>query len=390
MITRMALKHFKCFSDMMFQLGRLTLLAGQNASGKSTVMQALGLLHQTMREQEWASRLMLNGETLNLGTASDVVDQLSSEHDCGIELIDGEDDLYQWTFKGYRTELSMAIQSAKSSIGGTEDWEYQPGEQLHYLLPISMESSSFVNRMKRLTYLSAERLAPQEMYKLHDPLYAQTVGVRGQLAVSLLSANRDQKVLEPLIVEDEPPMLLPQVMARMAVFFPGCELSVEEIKMANGLTLGIRSSTTTGYHRPSNTGFGITQLLPIVVAALAAREGDILLIENPEVHLHPAGQSLVGNFLAQVASAGVQVLVETHSDHVLNGILRAIMDKVLDGEGTSLYYFQERGQLKPNESQVIAPLVNDLAKLDHWPKGFFDQMEVDFGYLAWGEDVSPD
>ena len=87
------------------------------------------------------------------------------------------------------------------------------------------------------------------------------------------------------------------------------------------MTLGLRTSEAEEFHRPVHTGFGLTQSLPIVVAALSAGKGEILLIENPEVHLHPAGQAMMGEFMADAARAGVQVVVETHSDHVLNGVV---------------------------------------------------------------------
>lgn len=112
----------------------------------------------------------------------------------------------------------------------------------------------------------------------------------------------------------------------MRKFFPGCGLVVQQVPQANAVTLGLRTSEDTDFHRPIHVGFGLTQILPIVVAALSASKGYIILIENPEVHLHPAGQALMGQFLADVAVAGVQVIVETHSDHVLNGIRRLVKE----------------------------------------------------------------
>ena len=70
MLTRLDLKYFKCFELLRLPLGHLTLLAGSNASGKSSALQALVLLHQTMREHEWSTRLMLNGDAIKLGTVS--------------------------------------------------------------------------------------------------------------------------------------------------------------------------------------------------------------------------------------------------------------------------------------------------------------------------------
>ena len=108
-------------------------------------------------------------------------------------------------------------------------------------------------------------------------------------------------------------------------------------------------------------------MFPIIVAALSRKEGDLLLIENPEVHLHPAGQAQMGRFLAHVAAAGIQVLIETHSDHVLNGIQRAVKGGVLNPEGLSIHFFQDRDS---QEDQVVSPTIDGSGNLDVWPQVF--------------------
>ncbi len=151
----------------------------------------------------------------------------------------------------------------------------------------------------------------------------------------------------------------------------------------NAVTLGLRTSEDTDFHRPVNVGFGLTQVLPIVVAALSANRHDILLIENPEVHLHPAGQTLMGQFLAEVASAGVQVIIETHSDHILNGIRRAVRSKSLKSEQAILHFFRPRNEV---QAQVITPQLDETGNIDIWPEGFFDQFDKDMNHFAgWDE-----
>jgi predicted ATPase len=101
----------------------------------------------------------------------------------------------------------------------------------------------------------------------------------------------------------------------------------------------------------------------------------MLLVENPEAHLHPAGQSKLGRFLARVAGSGVQVVMETHSDHVLNGARLAVAnDRTLRARDMLVHYF--------GESQTSVISVNEKGELDHWPMGFFDQIENDLGGLA--------
>ncbi len=125
------------------------------------------------------------------------------------------------------------------------------------------------------------------------------------------------------------------------------------------------------------------QVLPVVVAALSCDVEGLLLVENPEAHLHPAGQAKMGRFLGQVAAAGVQVVVETHSDHVLNGVRRAVKDGMLQASGVALHFFRSRSDAaEAGTSQVISPEIDEEGNIDEWPEGFFDQFDKDMSYLA--------
>lgn len=379
MIKKIELNYFKCFEVLKLPVTSLTLLSGSNASGKSSFLQALVLLHQSVRENEWASRLMLNGEILKLGTVLDVVNKVHGRHKFKVSIVDLEHS-YSWNFSGDRTEMSMAVDSIQ-----IDDKVVNNPEELCKLLPpnIFSQNHSLSNLLEGLTYITAERLGPRDFYKLEDPWKIKTVGSAGEHAISMLHSLRDQYVDHRLVIESEPPTLLRQVEARMREFFPGCGLVVEPIARMNAVTLGLRTSDATDYHRPINVGFGLTQILPIIVSTLAAKPGDLLLIENPEVHLHPAGQAMMGTYLAEVANSGVQVIIETHSDHVLNGIRRGVKSGYLKPEQVSLHFFRS-----PTEGldQVVSPRLDSSGNVDVWPEGFFDQFDKDMNHFAgWGE-----
>lgn len=91
----------------------------------------------------------------------------------------------------------------------------------------------------------------------------------------------------------------------------------------------------------------------------------------------------MGEFLAEVAAAGVQVLIESHSDHVFNGIRRAVRSKKLPAGQVSLHFFRPRGE---TAEQVTTPALDDSGRVDHWPSGFFDQFDKDLNYFAGWED----
>ena len=381
MLERIDLRLFKCFEELRLPLAPLTLLTGLNASGKSSVLQALVLLHQTMREHEWTTRLALNGASVRLGTMPDVIDEVFGRRSFEIGLMEGENSC-DWTFHGDRRDMSMAVQ--RVSVSGRV---VESPRSLRYLLPpdeVSVAAISLARQLRDLTYITAERVGPQEAYALEDPHVVDVVGPRGEHAVSVLHWGRDEPVLAELVLPDAPASRFRQVERRMRTLFPGCTLDLQQAPRANAVTLGFRTSDDTGFHLPAHTGFGLTQCLPIVIAALSASEGDILLVENPEIHLHPAGQALMGQFMGDVARAGIQVLVETHSDHVLNGVRRMVKTGRLSAEQVAIHFFRPRSSGEP---QVVSPALDHAGNIDFWPRGFFDQFDKDASYFAgWGEE----
>jgi predicted ATPase len=379
-LTRLELANFKCFELLKLPLAPLTLLSGGNASGKSSVLQALVLLHQTIHEQEWSHRLLLNGAEVGLGTVTDVVDKVTGRKGFGIYIADNDRSV-RWIFEvENRRDLSAAVLMIT-----TDKSTYRTPEELHFLLPPTELPGylEFANRLARLTYLTAERVGPRDVYSLQDPNVNHFVGPRGEFAVSLLHWRRDDKVLDALAFPDTPPTCLRQVEAWMKDFFPGCGLEIQQVQQANACTLGLRTSEATDFHRPIHIGFGLTQVLPIIVAAVTAKPDDILLIENPEVHLHPAGQAKMGLFLSSVARAGIQIVLETHSDHVLNGVRRGVRNRILSTDDVALHFFRRRDD---DGEQVVSPIMDANGNIDKWPSGFFDQFDKDANYFAgWGE-----
>ena len=376
MLTRVELRSFKCFELLRLPIAPLTLLTGLNASGKSSVLQAIVLLHQTMREHEWSTRLVLNGSGVRLGAASDVAGRT------GFEIaLEDDDRVYRWEFRGARQDMSM-----EARLVAIDDRTFDMPQELRFLLPPDeVEAASpTTGPLRNLTYITAERIAPQEAYPLEDPHLVSVVGPRGEHAVSVLYWGRDEPVIEELALRDVPALRLHQVQRRMSILFPGCQIDLQQAPRANAVTLGLRTSNATEFHSPVHTGFGLTQVLPIVVAALSADKGDIILLENPEVHLHPAGQSLMGQFLADVARAGIQVVVETHSDHVLNGVRRSVKGCRLQSEQVAIHYFRSP---TGDATQVLSPTLDDSGNIDDWPEGFFDQFDRDANYFAgWAEN----
>ena len=423
MISQLELKQFKCFEHLKLPLSNLTVLSGANASGKSSVLQALALLHQTMREQEWSDRLALNGGVMQAGLVSDVVDQAASAPGFEIGLSDDSVNC-NWAFAGDGREMSaklvrVEIGDVRVFIGGVlQYWSAMPrairnyteikleGDEegrparLRWLLPelhwlVQEEIRGFdVNApetlalgVRDLMYITAEREGPRETYPLMDDVDGtHGVGTRGEYAASVLYQKSNSYVEDDLRLGVKE-TLAGQVNERLGSLFPGCLIRLSRLEKTNAIVLEIQTSEETGFVRPIHSGFGITQILPIIVAVLSAhgslRDNPLILIENPEVHLHPSGQALMGEFLAEAAHAGVQIIAETHSDHVLNGVRRAVKSGKANADEVAVHFFQDRFE---NESQVLSPVIDSSGKIDHWPEGFFDQFDKDLEYFAgWGE-----
>lgn len=379
MLVQLELNTFKCFELLKLPFNALTLLCGTNASGKSSVLQSIVLMHQTMRDHEWSTRLMLNGSLTKLGTVTDVVDQVTGRGSFEIGLRDNDLDC-RWRFSGTRQDMSLEVDQIET--GNTV--HVNPTE-LRFLLPVGAQFNDvpLANQIKNLTYITAEREGPRETYPLEDQHAVRVVGPRGENAVTVLYGGRDEHIAIDLILEGTAPTLLHQLGARLASFFPGCAIDVQQVPNANAVTLGVRTSNDTGFLRPVHCGFGITQILPIIVATLSVSKGSLMLIENPEVHLHPAGQALMGQFLADAAHAGIQTIVETHSDHVLNGIRRSVKSGRILADEVAIHFFTPRSGDAP---QVLSPTLDSSGNIDVWPEGFFDQFDKDMDYFAgWSE-----
>jgi predicted ATPase len=159
-------------------------------------------------------------------------------------------------------------------------------------------------------------------------------------------------------------------------------MDVQPVPGANLVLLTARTRPDGKFHRPQNVGFGVTHILPVLTLCLGAARGQVLMIENPESHLHPAAQAKMGYFLGQVAAAGVQIIVESHSDHVLNGLRKVVRDELLQEDQVAVHFFNRRERIPQGASQVVSPTINHDGQLSSWPEGFFDQFERDLAELA--------
>lgn len=371
MLTNIVIKNFKAIRSADMPLRAMTLLTGLNAVGKSSIIQALLLLRTSFNRGGKAKQgLMLkNEEYISLGLGKDVF-SIGSPSDAPLRMVLQFDFTYEWEF-----EFAQA-----------PDQDFLP------LLLADIRGDIEVDGLTLFDYpfqyLSANRINPQSQYKT-SPYYVdvlESLGKEGQYTVHYLARNQDKSIpnkalIHPLAKSDT---LLDNVSAWMSEISPGVKVNTtyhEELEIASlSYNFEIASGYTDNF-KPSNVGFGVTYALPVITALLMLPVGGILLIENPESHLHPAGQSKIAHLCALAAASGVQVILESHSDHVLNGIRVAVKQQDLSPEDIAVYYFQRERDSKEHETQIIPIHIDEHGRADEWPEGFFDEWDKQLDML---------
>lgn len=346
MIRDIELDNFKCFPSLQAPLGKLTLLTGLNGMGKSTVMQAILAILQSSGEA-----LSLNGELVQLGTAADVLYEGAQSETIGIRL---GDELYLFDYaRPEANELPLADDRTLDSPLGGRPWQY----------------------------LNCERVGPRSSFAMSDAVVRgrRQIGVRGEYAAHFLSVWGDERVAKSLRHAGTASRdLRSQIDAWMGEVSPGAHLGVvhhTEMDLVRLSVSFVENRVRSRSHRPTNVGFGITYILPVIVAGLAAKPGALLMLENPEAHLHPRGQARMGEFLARVAANDVQVIIETHSDHLLNGVRLAVHGGQLAPDDIAIHYFERTVVDERITHRTTSPRIDRDGRIDQWPAGFFDEWD---------------
>ncbi len=232
-------------------------------------------------------------------------------------------------------------------------------------------------------YLQAERIGPRASFEMSgfSVLQHKQYGSRGQYVAHYLSAFGNQEIPNSELCHalSRSAQLIHQVEAWMGEIAPGTRLHFVEHPAMDLINLNysfVTEKYESNSYRPTNVGFGITFTLPLLVAILSASPGDLLLLENPEAHLHPRGQACLGRLMAKAARSGVQIVVETHSDHVLNGARVAIHEREAVADQVRIHFFERPSRSGVPESVVVSPNIDGAGRIDQWPQGFFDEWDA--------------
>jgi len=386
MLKSISVGNFKYFNALTtIPLSNINLFTGTNGRGKSTVLQVLLLIRQSLEFNENAKRIILNGKLVNLGSFSDIkninINREQSvtwafeietpQHHRNIEYMLGE-----YEDSKYELEIKDVKVDGNSSTNITT-------KSLFVFIPTPGDVFENNNELdidfKRIHYVAADRNGPQRHFdKLSLGDFPNT-GPRGEYVANVLELLGDipKFVNNELYLGEGVQTVKGQTIEWLKELFGKANLQLVGTQDDYPvLSILMNSNDSMIQFSPTNVGFGFSYVLPILISGLIAKPGEILIVENPEAHLHPRAQSKIAMFLAKVAKTGVQVFIESHSDHVFNGLRIAVKEKMILPDNLSVLYFQD------NENEMVKALnVNELGEMKFWPIGFFDQQEIDLQRL---------
>ncbi|SMP61408.1 Predicted ATPase [Neorhodopirellula lusitana] len=429
MFTELSLANFKSWKRIdKMRLGKITGLFGTNSSGKSSIIQLLLLLKQTAESKDQKVPLQLGDDRsyVNLGDFGDVVHNgdldaaiefrlrldlghlQSVENDLGEVLLGGnffdissEVGLVEHLMETLKVEVFFSGEtftvdggvrqegvdtplfhsSDKIALTPAVRQPKTPLEKLGkaYALPSNLPGHfpetgfldhliyTFEEELKETLYLGPLREPPSRQYGYRNTVPSD-VGVRGEKAVEALVASRFDKRLqgEYSIQNTSLEVVIAKKLVELGllVSFELREVNHDE----NAYKVMVRRDPGSAEVLITDVGFGVSQVFPVLVLCYYAPRGSTIVIEQPELHLHPNVQSKLADiFIDVMKHRGLQVIIESHSEHLLRRMQRRIAEECLDPEDVSLYFCeQENGESKLRQLDV-----DPYGNIRNWPEDFF-------------------
>ena len=369
MVSKIHVSALKSIKNLEIECSGLNLLVGRNSSGKSTFLQALLLYAQRKLDGKYISvgefREARNYNMPNEKIRIELYEKNKTKPDW-IEFIeDKENDSYNINscIENYN------LKSLKNLMGKDNDLEEQA--------VCKFDDSNF-------HYLSCHRIGVNDIYK-KNMINETDFGIDGEYALAYLLKNEGETVKEDLIANDPnfTSTLLGQVNYWMN-YIVDTSLLLTDLKKTNYLQVKYNNNPKNKlsdalYCRPINIGSGVSYLISIIISCLASNRKDVIIIENPEIHLHPKAQSRLCEFLYFISKTNRQIFVETHSDHIFNGLRVGIATKYMKQEDISVNFFALD---EKNETQCNHIVFGDYGKVIGTNNNMdindlFDQFDID-------------
>ena len=382
MISSIEIKNFKTIKSKVFPLRNLNVLLGLNGQGKSSFIQSLLLLRQSNTRSGGKAWLNLKGRYVDIGNTKDAFYQYAQKEDLIFNLSFGEGITIPFH---YTYEIEKDVLPPKSD----EDTDVETERKITSLLKQAEKHTGLFSN--QFHYLNAYRIQPESTYPKsnNEVVQYRNIGTNGQYVVHFIETYYDEEVafdnlLHPdSFVEDTllkktivNKTLINQINLWLGEISPGINVRTTSINQGEVLLEYVFTQpnyANTNRFKPANVGFGITYALPVVTALLSAKPGALLIIENPESHIHPKGQAKLGELIALVAQNDVQIIIETHSDHIVNGIRVGIKEGKLSKDKARLFYFKKIVEEQEQYSAITDIFLDKNGTLSEYPENLLDE-----------------
>jgi predicted ATPase len=416
-ITRITVKGFKSIADeISIEIRPLTILAGANSSGKSSIMQPILMMKQTLEAPYDPGPLLIDGPNVRFTSAEQFLSQLDGEgmgkfsmglevksslsfnetfinkpkvgmeiaeisynDDEGITILRPEMKQEEimaacppWSkiclniskntmFRIERNRCFLELKIInKSKFTGETDW-----------------SKTFLNAILSFIHVPALRGNPERNYKKTSvgPMFPGTFEIYAASIIHHWQATEDTRLND-----------LGTALEKLGLTWKVSSKKVDDVSVE--VMVGRLIHGTNGSSKDlvsiADVGFGISQILPVIVALLTAEPGQLVYIEQPEIHLHPLAQTAMAQILADAANRGVKVVAETHSSLLLLGIQSLVAEGKLSPDKVKLHWFKRRPE--DGVTEVSSADLDKAGAFGDWPEDFSSaEMDADVRYIHAAE-----
>lgn len=425
MLKNIIAENYRSFQNIDVDLAPITLFVGPNNSGKSSVISIIRLLSQTLESHDPNVRLLLNGALGDFGTYKDLIHGNKTKKHLKIRfsISQDQDEIYPYSDENvefhlsykYRTALKEVILKNLIAKGNgrhhltaefNEDSErflirkiglstLQPGaasasqfkgfDVRNFIprMPLGLmrerdqarnyrdayESFRTASRnglvasrnFQNIEYVGAMRMPPSRTY-LYTGERRQKVGANGEHAITMLAMDSIRRGSKSKGIRQGVVKWLTK--AEVASDIKIVPLSDRYFE------IHVQHPITKEYQNFADVGYGNSQVIPVLVAGLNSGKGDILIAEEPEIHLHPRAQAELGDFLVELSGKGVQSIIETHSEHMIVRLQQHVAAGALDPSAIIIYFIEPT-----NDGKQLRRLTMDRtgAFTTKWPGGFFPE-----------------
>ena len=429
MLRRIALENFKCWRELDIELAPITLLFGANSSGKTAILQSLLMLKQTAQGFDPGQHINFGGtdrDYVNLGSYQDVIGEHDTESKMGVRLTwdtslsghfihrkgDGPLAWREFTFRSIEYDVVWGFHATvfvdklrydTKFVDAAAEWiDVRRESEGEYLwtssslpdpkegrpivssptrcyvlpwelsnLPLNAGSGSFPHLAKEfvrlfdyIEYLGPIRIRPERFYRWTGTELDRIEPDGANTIQSLITSSRSDEVLAEAVANG---IIKLDLVEAFTIRTINENKGLYEITATSG---GVESSLT-------DVGFGVSQVLPVLTMLLSAPANSIILLEQPELHLHPNAQAALADLMLYVAETRkLQLIVESHSEHIVRRLQRRIAEAqrpFATPENIKMYYC-ESGKTGSTVSEVE---VDRFGQISNWPDRFMGDISGD-------------